>query len=153
MRYTKELQANVCADVKSGLTPQECAEKYNVPVNVILKWNNLEVPIQRAKEIALRKYQVEVSEAEAVLAGKLADYLPEDIGDDDFIKLENEVSRTLYSLATEIVKKERELNPHEDPPTDAEIIVGITEKWSNNQFLKKYLGGISWEFQEAKQKM
>ena len=139
MRYTKELQENVCADIASGASPQECAEKYNIPVSVVLKWNNLDVPVQRAKEIALRKYQAEVSETEAQLMGKLSGHFSADISDDQFIKVQSDVSKALFSLAGNIVKKERELNPHEDPPSDAEIIMRITEKWQNNPFLKRYL--------------
>ncbi len=120
-----------------------------MPVSVILKWGNLDVPVQRAKEIALRKYQVEVSNAEAVFSGKLSQYLSTDIDDDDFMRLENDISKTLYSLVTEVVKKERELNPHEDPPSDTEVIKMITEKWSKNQFLKKY-GFVSSENKNKK---
>lgn len=137
MRYTKELQASVCADIKSGISPNECSEKYNIPVNVILKWNNLDVPVQRAREIALRKYQSEVSEAEASLIGKLSGHFSSDISDDDFIKVEAEVSKTLFALAGDIVKKERELNPHEDPPSDAEIITEIVKRWNENKFIRR----------------
>ena len=138
MRYTKELQSNVCSDIKHGLSPQECAGKYGIPVSVILKWNDLGIPAQRAKEIALRKYQAEVSKAEADISDRLSDCLRSDIDDEKYIKVCDKISGTLFSLAAEIVRKERNLNPHEDPPTDAEIIIGLTSKWNGNRFLKKY---------------
>lgn len=139
MRYTKELQSNVCSDIKYGLSPQECADKYGIPVSVILKWNDLNIPAQRAKEIALRKYQAEVSEAEADIADKLADYFDPDIDDEDYLKASDKISGTLFKLAERIVTKERNLNPHEDPPTNAEIIAEITSKWNGNKFLKRFV--------------
>ena len=54
MRYTKDLQKNVCDDIQFGLTPQQCAEKYGIPVSVVIKWNGLEMTAQRAAEIAFR---------------------------------------------------------------------------------------------------
>ena len=139
MRYTKELQNNVCSDIKYGLTPQECAEKYKIPMAVVLKWNNLDMPVQRAKEIALRKYQVEVSEAEAAITDRLSPYLTEDTDDEKFVKICKGISGTLFALTSEIVRKERNLNPHEDPPDNAEIMAAITRKWLGNPFLKRFL--------------
>ena len=95
MRYTKELQANVCEDIQYGLTPQQCAEKYNVPVAVVIKWNGLEMTEQRAAEIALRKYQVEVSNTEADITNRLDEYLNPDMPDDDYFKVCELVSKPL----------------------------------------------------------
>ena len=138
MRYTKELQANVCEDIQYGLTPQQCAEKYGVPVSVVIKWNGLEMTEQRAAEIALRKYQVEVSNAEADITDSLGEYFDPDMSDDDYFRACEMVGKKLYKLVAEVVKKERQLNPHEDPKPDSEIIIEITNKWKNNQFIKKY---------------
>ncbi len=139
MRYTKELQSNVCDDIKYGLTPQQCAEKYNIPVSVVIKWNGLEISEQRAAEIALRKYQSEVSEAEAVISQKLSRYLDPCISDDDFIKACANVTKPLYKLVAEVVKKERKLNPvNEESKPDATIIIEITNKWTENKFIKMY---------------
>ena len=139
MRYTKELQKNVCADIKYGLTPQQCSEKYNVPVTIILKWANLKQSSQRAKEIALRKYQVEVSEAEADIMTKFSPYFARYLSDSDYLKICSKVSEVLYKLSSEIVKKERDLNPHQDTPDCIDIICGIAGKWSENPFLKNFL--------------
>ena len=138
MRYTKELQAKVCEDIKNGSTPQECSEKYDVPVSVIIKWNNLEIPAQRAAEIALRKYQVEVCDTEAIITDRLSEVLSADISDDEYFKLCDSVSKSLYKLVADVVTKERQLNPHEEKKPDAEIIVEITNKWKDNKFIKVY---------------
>lgn len=139
MRYTKELQAQVCKDIKQGYTAQECSEKYNLPVSVILKWNNLHIPEQRAKEIALRKYQVEVSSAEADLTNKLADVFDPDMTDDEYFEACDKISKTLYSLVSEVVRQERDLNQKtDDEKNDAQIIVEITNKWKDNKFIKAY---------------
>ena len=138
MRYTKELQANVCEDIKYGLTPQACSEKYGIPVNVIIKWNNLEMSAQRAAEIALRKYQVEVSETEAVITDKLSEVLDTDVSDEEYFKLCDSVSKTLYKLVADVVIKERQLNHTEDKKTDAEIIIEIVNKWKENKFIKVF---------------
>ena len=138
MRYTKGLQEDVCKDIKSGLTPQECAKKYDIPVSVVIKWNGLEVTEQRAAEIALRKYQVEVSGTETDITNKIDEYLDPDISDDDFDKVCNNISTLLYKLVANVVKKERQLNPHEDPKSDAEVIIEITNRWKDNNFIKKY---------------
>lgn len=141
MRYTKELQANVCEDIRSGLSVNECAEKYDIPVSVVLKWNNLDIPVERAKEIALRKYQVEVEEAEVNLTGSLSSYFDTRISDDDYLNACNKVSKSLYALASKIVKKERDLNqvPDNGKPSDAQIIAEIVKKWKNNPFLQKFV--------------
>ena len=138
MRYTKEVQANVCEDIQYGLTPQQCAEKYNVPVAVVIKWNGLEMTEQRAAEIALRKYQVEVSNMEADITDRLGEYFNPNMTDDDYFQACEMVGKKLYKLVAEVVKKERQLNPHEDPRSDPEIIIEITNKWKDNKFIKKY---------------
>ena len=138
MRYTKEVQANVCEDIQYGLTPQQCAEKYNVPLSVVIKWNGLEMTEQRAAEIAIRKYQEEVSNAEADLTDRLGEYFNPGMSDDDYFKACELVGKKLYKLVAEVVKKERQLNPHEDPKSDSEIIIEITNKWKDNKFIKKY---------------
>ena len=138
MRYTKEVQANVCEDIQYGLTPQQCAEKYNVPLSVVIKWNGLEMTEQRAAEIASRKYQEEVSNAEADLTDRLGEYFNPEMSDDDYFKACELVGKKLYKLVAEVVKKERQLNPHEDTKSDSEIIIEITNKWKDNKFIKKY---------------
>ena len=138
MRYTKELQANVCEDIKNGLTPQECSQKYDVPVSVIIKWNNLEISAQRAAEIALRKYQVEVCDTEAIITDRLGEVLDADISDDEYFKLCDSISKTLYKLVADVVTKERQLNPHEEKKSDAEIIIEIANKWKDNKFIKVF---------------
>ena len=138
MRYTKELQANVCEDIQFGLTPQQCAEKYNVPLSVVIKWNGLEISEQRAAEIALRKYQAEVSNTEADITNRLEEYLDPDMSDEEYFELCNKVSKPLYKLVAEVVKKERQLNPKEDPKPDAQVIIEITNKWNSNSFIRMY---------------
>lgn len=138
MRYTKQLQADVCEDIQFGLTPQQCAEKYGIPVSVIIKWNGLEMTEQRAAEIALRKYQVEVSNTEADITDRLGEFLNPNMSDDDYFKACEIVTKNLYNLVAEVVKKERQMNPHEDPKPDAQIIIEITNKWKDNKFIKQY---------------
>lgn len=138
MRYTKELQANVCEDIQYGLTPQQCAEKYNVPVSVVIKWNGLDITEQRAAEIALRKYQQEVSNTEAEITDNLGESLDPDMSDEEYFKVCDMVTKSLYRLVADVVKKERQLNPHEDPKPDAQIIIEITNKWKDNKFIKAY---------------
>lgn len=140
MRYTKELQENVCNDIKYGLNPQECATKYNIPISVVMKWNNLDMTEKKASEIALRKYQVEVSNAEQAITNKLTSFLDPEISDEDFFKICEIINKPLYIMAAEIVKKERQLNPKEDTPLNDEIISEITKKWGNNMNIKKYAG-------------
>lgn len=137
MRYTKEMQANVCKDINEGLSPEECSEKYGVPLSVIIKWNNLEMTAQRAAEIALRKYQVEVSETEAIITDGLSDVLSPEVSDEDYFELCDRVSKLLYKLVADVVSKERKLNPREEK-TDAEIIIEITNKWKDNKYIKMY---------------
>ncbi len=140
MRYTKDLQAQVCKEIKLGSTAKDCAEKYGLPVSVILKWTNLSISEQRAKEIALRKYQVQVSEAEADLTNKLADAFDPDMSDDEYFNACDTVSKTLYSLVSEVVRQERDLNQKSDveDDSDAQIIVEITNKWKDNKFIRMF---------------
>ena len=138
MRYTKELQATVCKEIEKGLTPQECSKKYDIPVSVIIKWNNLEIPAQRAAEIALRKYQVEVCDTEAIITDRLSEVLDSNISDDEYFKLCDSVSKSLYKLVADVVTKERQLNPHEEKKPDAEIIIEIANKWKDNKFINVY---------------
>ena len=138
LRYTKQLQENVCNDIKLGLSPQQCSEIYNVPISVIIKWNNLEISAQRAAEIALRKYQAEVCDTEAIITDKFSSVLREDVSDDEYFKLCDSVSKILYKLVAEVVTKERQLNPREEPKSDAEIIIEIANKWKDNSFIKVY---------------
>ena len=138
MRYTKELQKAVCEDIQYGLTPQQCADKYNLPISIVIKWNGLEVTEQRAAEIALRKYQVEVSNTEADITDKLDYYLDPDMSDEDFFKVCDIITKPLYKLVAEVVKKERQLNPREEPKSDAQLIIEIANKWKENKFIKMY---------------
>lgn len=138
MRYTKDLQKTVCDDIQLGLTPQQCADKYGIPVSVVIKWNGLDVSEQRAAEIALRKYQAEVSNTETDITDKLDEYLDPNMSDEDFFKVCDLVTKPLYKLVAEVVKKERQLNPHEDPKPDSQIIIEITNKWTDNKFIKMY---------------
>ena len=138
MRYTKELQKNVCNDIQFGLTPAQCAEKYGVPVSVVIKWNGLEMTEQRAAEIAIRKYQVEVSNAEADISSRLDEYLDPDISDEELFKIDNMISKKLFKLVADVVKKERELKPQEEKKSDAQIIIEITNRWKDNKFIKMY---------------
>ena len=138
MRYTKDLQRNVCEDIKFGLTPEQCAKKYGVPVSVVIKWNGLEITEQRAAEIAIRKYQVEVSNAEADISSRLDGYLNPDISDEDLFKIDGMISKKLFKLVADVVKKERELRPQEEKKSDAQIIIERTNKWKNNKYLRVY---------------
>ena len=138
MRYTKELQKNVCNDIQFGLTPVQCAEKYGVPVSVVIKWNGLEMTEQRAAEIAIRKYQVEVSNTEADISSRLDEYLDPDISDEELFKIDNMISKKLFKLVADVVKKERELRPQEEKKSDAQVIIEITNKWKDNKFIKMY---------------
>lgn len=138
MRYTKELQANVQKDIGYGLTPQQCSEKWNVPVSVVIKWNNLEISAQRAAEIALRKYQAEVSETEAKITDAFADCISADLSDEDLFRAEDKVSKQLFKMIANVVTEERRLNPHEDRPSDTEIVIEITNRWKDNKFIKMY---------------
>lgn len=135
MRYTKELQAAVCKELKNGTTPQECAEKYNLPIAVIVSWGELEVSSVRAKEIALRKYIAEITETEADVTDMITEYLKESISDDEFLDLCDNVSKKLTVLVSEIVKSERNLNFKTDDMSDAEKILLISEKWLQNRFI------------------
>lgn len=122
------------------MSVNECASKYDVPVSVVLKWNNLDIPVERAKEIALRKYQVEVGEAEADLTEKLAKYFNDNISDEEYLAVCDKVSKALFSLASKIVKKERDLSqvPDNGKYSDAKIVVEITNKWKDNKFIKMF---------------
>ena len=138
MRYTKEVQSNVCKDIQFGLTPQQCSDKYGVPVSVIIRWNNLEMPAQRAAEIALRKYQSEVSGAEARIMDAFSECLDPDVSDEMLFRAEESLSRMLFRLVADVVSKERRLNPQRDKPSDAQVIIEITNRWKDNRFLRMY---------------
>ena len=138
MRYTKELQKNVCNDISFGLTPAQCAAKYGVPVSVVIKWNGLEMTEQRAAEIAIRKYQAEVSSTEADISSRLDEYLAPDISDEELFKIDGMISKKLFKLVADVVKKERELRPQEERKSDAQIIIEIANKWKDNKFVKMY---------------
>lgn len=138
MRYTKELQKNVCNDIQFGLTPAQCAKKYGVPVSVVIKWNGLEMTEQRAAEIAIRKYQVEVSNTEADISSRLDEYLDPDISDEELFRIDSMISKKLFKLVADVVKKERELRPQEEKKSDAQIIIEITNRWKDNKFIKMY---------------
>ncbi len=135
MRYTKELQAAVCKEIQNGSSPQECAEKYSIPVSVIVSWGNLEVTDVRAKEIALRKYIAEITETEADVTDLVTAYLKDTISDDEFLNLCDSVSKKLTTLVSEIVKSERNLNFKTEDMSDAEKILLISEKWIQNKFI------------------
>lgn len=137
MRYTKEIQDSVKSDIKKGLSAGECSKKYNLPISVILKWNNINTSDQRAKEIALRKYQSTVSNAETKITDEISENLKESISDDDYLDMCDKVSGLLYKMASEIIKKERDLNQKDDI-FDGEVIIEITERWNNNNFIKSY---------------
>lgn len=137
MRYTKEIQDNVKSDIKKGLSASECSKKYELPVSVILKWNKINTSDQRAKEIALRKYQEIVSLAETKVTEKISENLKESISDDDYLDMCDKISRLLYTMASEIIKKERDLNQKTDI-YDGEVIMEITERWGENNFIKSY---------------
>lgn len=137
MRYTKEVQDNVKSDIKSGLSASECSKKYNLPISVILKWNNINTSDQRAKEIALRKYQEIVSQSETKITDEVSENLKESISDDDYLDMCDRISGLLYKMASEIIKKERDLNQKDDI-YDGEIIMEITERWNKNSFIKSY---------------
>lgn len=138
MRYTKELQSNVCEAIKEGLSPQDCAEKFEIPVSVVIKWNNLEMSAQRAAEVALRKYQVEVCDTEAIITNSLNEIIDADCSDEQYFKVCDSISKSLYKLVADVVTKERQLNPKKEKKSDAEIIVEITNKWKDNKFIKVY---------------
>lgn len=138
MRYTKEIQDNVRSDIKKGLSASECSKKYNLPIPVILKWNNIRTSDQRAKEIALRKYQEVVSFAETKLTEQVSKNLKDTISDDDYLDMCEHVSSLLYKMASEIIKKERDLSQKDDI-YDGEIIMEITERWNKNSFIKSYI--------------
>ena len=138
MRYTKELQEKVCADIKSGLTPSDCAAKYNIPLSIVIKWNSLDIDENKARTIAVRKYQVEVSNCEGRIARSIQPCLANNLSDSVYLKSLEQISSNLYTLVADVVKKERDMNPHEDPPSNGEIIASIVRKWTSNRFIKKY---------------
>lgn len=138
MRYTKDLQSKVKQEIDNGCSANECAERYGLPIAVILKWGNIETSEQRAKEIALRKYQEEVSDFESQIFNQISPRLNPDISDTEYLRLSNKVSGMLYSLVSQVVKKERDINPHEDKKTNGEVILELTKKWTSNLMIKKY---------------
>lgn len=138
MRYTKDLQSQVIKEIENGISPSECAEKYNVPLAVIIKWGNIETTEQRAKEIALRKYQEEVSDFESQIFNQISPRLNPNISDTEYLRLSTKVSNMLYSLVSQVVKKERDINPHEDKKSNGELILEIAKKWTSNKLIAKY---------------
>lgn len=137
MRYTKELQDNVKTDINRGLSAEECSKKYDIPVSVILRWNNINTTDQRAKEIALRKYQENISSTEINLTNRISKSLKDDVSDDEYLELCDKISGELYSMAAEIIKQERDLNQKRNI-YDGEILLEITDRWNNNDSIKKF---------------
>ena len=138
MRYTKELQNKVRWEIDNGCSPSECAKRYELPIAVILKWGSIETTEERAKEIALRKYQEEVCDFESQIFNQISPKLNPNISDTEYLRLSNKVSGMLYSLVSKVVKKERDINPHEDKKSNGEVILELTRKWTSNVMIKKY---------------
>ena len=93
---------------------------------------------QRAAEIAIRKYQVEVSNTEADISSRLDEYLDPDISDEELFRIDSMISKKLFKLVADVVKKERELRPQEEKKSDAQVIIEITNKWKDNKFIRMY---------------
>lgn len=149
MRYTKDVQQKICFKIEQGYSVEECARLYNVPASVILKWTRQDISEQEIKVSALRKYQPEVSEIEARLMGKISAYMTDDLSDDDFVGISNGVSKELYNLATNIIKKERTSISAPvavikvETPKEEEKILDIVRNWTSNPFMKKYSQSFS----------
>ena len=138
MRYTKEIQKEICVKISEGYSVEECSRKYNIPVSVILKWTNTDVSDQDLKTTAVRKYQSEVSEIEARVMGKISEYMVDNLSDDEFVKLSNGVSKELYNLVAGIIRKERYVHSSTPAADENQIIQEIVKKWISNPFLKNY---------------
>lgn len=137
MRYTKQLQADVKKEIANGMSAQDCAKKHGIPLSVVVKWNDLKVPVQRANEIAVRKYQTEVLDTETAIDRCVVGIIRPDISDESYLKTCENISKKLFELVSKVVSKERELNPHIEK-FDSDVIDEITQKWANNQFIKRY---------------
>lgn len=138
MRYTKELQKKVCGEIDGGMPPRECAERNNIPVELVVKWTNLDVTEQRAGEIAIRKYQPEVTETEAEITGSMSEHIDMNISDSAYLGLCKRISKSLYGLVSKVVRKERHMLPAAKKQSDGAKIFDITEKWRANPFIRKY---------------
>lgn len=138
MRYTKALQKKVYEEIKNGVSPAKCSEDYGIPMPIIIRWAGLDLTEQRAKEIAIRKYQPEVSEAEAEITGTFSAHLSQSISDADYLGICRKVSKSLYSLTADIIRRERRMAPPEEPEADGKRIIEIAEKWRENPFIQKY---------------
>lgn len=138
MRYTKALQKKVYEEIKKGVSPDKCSRDYGVPVAIIVKWAGLDLTEQRAREIAVRKYQPEVSETEAEITGTFSVHLCEDISDADYLGVCRKVSKSLYALVADVIRHERQMDIPEEQEPDGEKIMKITEKWRENPFIQEY---------------
>lgn len=139
MRYTKDLQINVCSDLQNGLSVTECSKRYNIPTEVVQKWGSLDFSEERAKEIALRKYINEVEDTDNEITGKINLVVNPEISDNDWDGVCLNVQKSLLSLVSKVVRKERNLNPESfDAISDEQIIQNIVDKWKDNPIIPYY---------------
>ena len=138
MRYTKELQKKVCTDIDKGISPEECAEKYGLSSDVVIKWTKLNLTTQRAAEISIRKYQTEVSETECEIINEVSSMLDAKIKDSDYLRLCENVTKSLYRLVSNVVIKERDINIRQESSRETMVLLKIADTWNSNPFIKTW---------------
>ena len=135
MRYTKELQKTVCYEIEQGVSPEECAKKHGLSADVVIKWTKVNLTMQRATEVAVRKYQTEVSAAECEITNEVSPLLNPKVKDKDYLRMCERVTKSLYGLVSNVVIKERDINISQESSRETAAILKIADKWSQNPFI------------------
>lgn len=135
MRYTKELQKKVCDEIEQGFSPEECARKHGLSADVVIKWTKVNLTMQRATEVAVRKYQTEVSAAECEITNEVSPLLDSNIKDRDYLRMCEKITKSLYGLVSNVVIKERDINIRQESSREAMAILRIADKWRQNPFI------------------
>lgn len=135
MRYTKELQEKVCDEINQGVSPEECARKHGLSADVVIKWTKVNLTAQRAAEVAVRKYQTEVTAAECEITNEVSPLLDTEIDDKDYLKMCEKITKSLYGLVSNVVIKERDINISQKSSRETAAILKIADKWRQNPFI------------------
>lgn len=106
MRYTKEKQCDVLADIRSGKSIPECSDRHGVPVHTIYRWMVNADPYNKELNSRIYKYASTVVASEAKITTVISDIACLDINEEEWDTLCKYVSNELYKLAQCIIEKE-----------------------------------------------
>lgn len=106
MRYTKEKQSDVLADIRYGMSIPECSGKHGVPTHTIYRWMVNADPYNKELNSRIYKYAPTVVESEAKITTSISDIACLDINEEEWDALCRFVSNELYKLVQDIIERE-----------------------------------------------